>query len=135
MHIFEKNEVNYIMKINNQKIIFLLILVSILLYSCAKLEDNKNRNTSVTSPDSIKNSVTKDIYRYFIGSKDKFKIWIVDGTKIRQLVFNEFIYGGNSERYPFILEDEIWIDNYISSEEYETTIAHEIHECNLMAKY
>lgn len=62
-------------------------------------------------------------------------MWIVDGALIRKNIFNEFVYGGNDQRYPFVPLNEIWIDNSISSEEYETTLAHEINERNLMARF
>jgi hypothetical protein len=84
------------------------------------------------NPEEIKIS---GIYRFYAGEKNGFKIWIVDGALIRRTIFNEFIYGGNEERYPFVPDGEIWIDNSISCEEYETTLAHEINERNLMAKY
>jgi hypothetical protein len=69
-----------------------------------------------------------------MGEKDGFKIWIVDGAVIRKNIFNEFIYGGNDRRYTFVPEGEIWIDNSVSSEEYNTTLAHEINERNLMLR-
>jgi hypothetical protein len=76
-----------------------------------------------------------DIYRYFWGAKDNYQFWIVDGANIRRLIFDEFIYGGNPERYTFVPDGEIWIDNSISSDEFTYTLLHEINECNLMAKY
>lgn len=121
------------------KILFhTLIILSIFIFGC-KTENKTGNNTSTVSENESQNNLNNDtksgIYRYYIGNKDKFKIWVVDGAKVRQQVFNEFIYGGNSERYPFIPEDEIWVDNSISSEEYETTLAHEINERNLMARF
>jgi hypothetical protein len=77
----------------------------------------------------------KSVYRAYFGEKNGYKVWIVDGAKIREEIFNEFIYGGNPQRYPFVPEGEIWIDNSISAEEYSTTLSHEINECNLMAKF
>ena len=81
------------------------------------------------------NATQQSVYRYYWGEKDGFKIWIVDGALIRKDIFNEFIFGGNDERYPFVPLNEIWIDNSISSEEFETTLAHEINERNLMLKF
>lgn len=72
------------------------------------------------------------IYRYHLGLRNEFNIWIVDGQLIRKEIFSDFIYGGNSEVYNFIPEGEIWIDNSITSEELELTIEHEINECKLM---
>lgn len=96
--------------------IFLLIFTS-----CS---ENKNKDDG--------NKSNPGIYRFLVGAKDSFKIWIVDGAEIRKNIFNEFVYGGNDQRYTFIPELEIWIDNSVSSEEYETTLAHEINERNLM---
>jgi hypothetical protein len=102
---------------------FVVLLLSVTSFYCGKNETVNNNILPETG-----------IYRYYIGEKDGFKIWIVDGAAIRKNIFNEFIYGGNDERYPFVPLNEIWIDNSISSEELETTLAHEINERNLMLK-
>jgi hypothetical protein len=82
---------------------------------------------------SAVDSIAPDkIYRYYAGEVNGYKVWIVDGFNIRTNIFGEFIYGGNSARYPFIPVGEIWIDNAISANEYITTLEHEINECNLM---
>lgn len=82
--------------------------------------------------DTGNDTISAGVYRYFAGTKDSFKIWIVDGAQVRKNIFNEFVYGGNDRRYTFVPNLEIWIDNSVSSEEYETTLAHEINERNLM---
>lgn len=99
-------------------------LLLILFISCNKKEIHETKTIQEQS-----------VYRYYWGEKDGFKVWIVDGALIRKNIFNEFIYGGNDERYPFVPLNEIWIDNSISSEEFETTLAHEINERNLMLKF
>lgn len=78
---------------------------------------------------------TKGVYRYFNGIESGKEVWIVDGAVIRQKIYPEFLYGGNGQRYLFEPESEIWIDNTISSEEYRYTLAHELNERDLMAKY
>jgi hypothetical protein len=50
-------------------------------------------------------------------------------------IFSSFLYGGNEQRYPFTPKGEIWIDNAISCEEYYLTLAHELNERHLMAKF
>jgi len=100
------------------------LLLSVLLFSCGKKENTENKSLREQS-----------IYRYYCGEKDGFKVWVVDGTLIRENIFNEFIYGGNDQRYPFVPLNEIWIDNSISAEEFETTLAHEICERNLMMNF
>jgi hypothetical protein len=75
------------------------------------------------------------VYRYYAGKTDNYDIWIVDGNQVRLKIFSSFLYGGNEQRYPFNPKGEIWIDNAISCEEYYLTLAHELNERHLMAKY
>jgi hypothetical protein len=105
-----------------RRYLLLIISLTFLLFSC-----KEKTNSPVSAGDNV--------YRYYCGEKEGFKIWIVDGAMIRKNIFNEFVYGGNDQRYPFVPQNEIWIDNSVSSEEYETTLAHEINERNLMAKF
>ena len=87
----------------------------------------------IASCQSDKN--VEGVYRYFFEKQGKFLVCIVDGSRIRQNIYKEFVYGGNEQRYPFVPKGEIWIDNAISSEEYELTVAHELNERYLMAKF
>jgi hypothetical protein len=75
------------------------------------------------------------VYRYFMGKADNYDVWIVDGNQVRLKIFSSFLYGGNEQRYPFNPKGEIWIDNAISCEEYYLTLAHELNERHLMAKF
>ena len=75
------------------------------------------------------------VYRFFAGKKDGYDIWIVDGYKTRHKIYQEFLYGGNEQRYPFNPKGEIWIDHAVSCEEYKLTLAHELNERHLMAKF
>lgn len=101
----------------------LLPVSAIVFISCHKTSDESSEISD------------KSIYLYFDGEKNGYKIWIVNGEEVRKKYCGEFIYGGNSERYTFIPQNEIWIDNAISAEEMETTVAHEIKEQKLMNKY
>jgi hypothetical protein len=65
-----------------------------------------------------------DVYRCFAGKKDGFNIWIVDGYRVRHKIYQEFLYGGNEQRYPFSPKGEIWIDHAVSCEEYELNERH-----------
>jgi len=83
-----------------------------------------------------KNKVTVDgIYRYYAGKRGGFDVWVVDGYKVRHKIYKEFLYGGNEQRYIFNPKGEVWIDNAISCEEFELTLAHELNERHLMAKF
>jgi hypothetical protein len=75
------------------------------------------------------------VYRYYMGKENNYDIWIVDGNQVRLKIFSSFLYGGNEQRYPFNPKGEIWIDNAISCEEYYLTLAHELNERHLMAKF
>ncbi len=77
----------------------------------------------------------KDVYRCYYGEKEGFAIWIVDGYKVRQNIYKQFLYGGNEQRYLFNPKGEIWIDHAVSCEEFELTLAHELNERALMAKF
>lgn len=81
------------------------------------------------------NGSVQGIYRYYWGEREGYKIWIVDGSRVRLTLYREFLYGGNEQRYLFVPKGEIWIDNAVSSEEFEMTVAHELNERHLMAKF
>lgn len=72
------------------------------------------------------------IYRKKIKEREGVAIWIVDGTRVRQEFYTDFVMGGHDGRYKFIPNKEIWIDNSISLEELEYTVEHELLERNLM---
>jgi hypothetical protein len=75
------------------------------------------------------------IYRFYWGEKEGYKIWFIDGNRVRLKLYREFLYGGNDQRYLFNPKGEIWIDNAVSCEEFEMTLAHELNERHLMAKF
>jgi len=99
------------------KKLFFFLAVNLVLLSC-------NSNKKVDG-----------VYRYYIGKVQNYDIWIVDGNQVRLKIFSSFLYGGNEQRYPFNPKGEIWIDNAISCEEYYLTLAHELNERHLMAKF
>lgn len=83
----------------------------------------------------MNNKKVGGIYRYFWGKKDNYSIWIVDGDLVREKIYKEWLFGGNEQRYVFNPKGEIWIDSDISSEEFDLTVAHELNERHLMAKF
>jgi hypothetical protein len=89
----------------------------------------------LTSLSCSRSNKVGGVYKYFIGKQDNCNIWIVDGNQVRLKIFSSFLYGGNEQRYPFNPKGEIWIDNAISCEEYYLTLAHELNERHLMAKF
>jgi len=99
------------------KNVLILLVLGLLIASCSN------------------NKKIGDVYRYSMGKKDNLDIWIIDGNQVRLKIFSSFLYGGNEQRYPFNPKGEIWIDNAISCEEYYLTLAHELNERHLMAKF
>ncbi|MFH1308204.1 MAG: C39 family peptidase [archaeon] len=67
------------------------------------------------------------------GKRNGFKIYFVNGYKIRQFIDFDFTQGGHGLRYLYIPLDEIWIDNSNKLEKNEI-IKHEIVEFKLMRK-
>ena len=82
-------------------------------------------------PDKIR---LKNIYRMPFGERNGIKIWIVDGFAVRRDIYPDFGLSGNDMAYHFIPPDEIWIDNDVSCEETEYSIAAELKERELMTK-
>jgi hypothetical protein len=60
-------------------------------------------------------------------------VWKVNGKFIRDWIFIDFTEGGNSEAYPWMPPNEIWIDDsmYVP-DEHEPTLLHELLEYNRM---
>ena len=99
------------------KNVLLSLFISLILISCSSNKD------------------VDGVFRYYMGKEQSYNIWIVDGNQVRLKIFSSFLYGGNEQRYPFNPKGEIWIDNAISCEEYYLTLAHELNERHLMAKF
>ena len=99
------------------KKVLLILSINLIIIGC----DNNNK--------------VDGVYRYYMGKDQNYNIWIVDGNQVRLKIFSSFLYGGNEQRYPFNPKGEIWIDNGISCEEYYLTLAHELNERHLMAKF
>ena len=87
-------------------VISIFVFCSILFLSCQK-EKIEIQPKSVSTDTS---KMVSGLYRFNVGKRDIFNIWIVDGASVRREIFPEFLFGGNSERYTFIPEDEIWVD-------------------------
>jgi len=109
---------------------FILVFFIVLFFSVSSILFGTEKSDSTINK---KSRYVNFIYRIPVSEQNGKKIWIVDGLVVRREIYPEFLYGGNSERYPFIPKNEIWIDHAISAEEYTYTVAHELHERDLMA--
>jgi hypothetical protein len=113
-------------------ILAFLVLNIIFFESCSKQDKTNLTESNILTQWSIP---AANLYKYYYGQREGFNVWIVDGEFVRRYYFDEFVYGGNGERYTFIPPDEIWIDNAINSAEFEYTLRHEINEFLLMKSF
>jgi hypothetical protein len=67
-----------------------------------------------------------------IGNVGGLAIWFVNGHYIRDNIYIDFTEGGNHERYDWIPDGEIWIDEEVKPEEVTATIFHEFTEQKVM---
>jgi hypothetical protein len=66
-------------------------------------------------------------------TKDKIKIYSVDGTFVRDNFDIDLTMGGHAYIYPnYIPEDEVWIDKDMNDKDKYATIVHELTERNDM---
>ena len=61
----------------------------------------------------------------------QYKIFMVDGDAVRKLSI-DFTQGGHSLVFPFIPDDEIWIEDMKNPKEHAFIIAHEVLERHVM---
>jgi hypothetical protein len=63
------------------------------------------------------------------------KIYKVNGQDVRDTYYVPFTEGGNGQRYTFIPENEIWLDNDLVEDEIKYVTLHEYIEQNIMKKF
>lgn len=59
-------------------------------------------------------------------------IVVVDGTIVRQYIDPSFVFGGHHYVYPYVPENEIWLDDRMDPQEIPFVLLHEEIERNLM---
>jgi uncharacterized protein YoaH (UPF0181 family) len=69
-----------------------------------------------------------------IDTRGDFQVWIVDGAYIRGHTDEEFTNFGQHYRYPYIPDNEFWIDQEAEHDEHQFFIDHLLVEHELMAK-
>jgi hypothetical protein len=67
-------------------------------------------------------------------ARGDYHVWIVDGAYIRGHIDEEFTNFGQHYRYPYIPENEFWIDQEAAHDERAFFIEHLLVEHDLMAK-
>ncbi|MCX6238227.1 MAG: hypothetical protein NTY07_11845 [Bacteroidia bacterium] len=74
----------------------------------------------------------KPPYKTLIDERGHFKIWLVDGSYIRGHIDEEFTNFGQHFRYPYIPENEFWLDQEAEHDERKFFIDHLLVEHRLM---
>lgn len=81
--------------------------------------------------------VPKEVYvRLYATLPDKndttVQVWIVDGNVVRSLYKTDYTEGGHGFVYPWVPNDEIWIEHSLDQRELPFIVAHEYIERRLM---
>jgi hypothetical protein len=84
---------------------------------------------------SITNSLLDEILVKYVGNVFCFRVYIVDGYVIRNNVDIDFTTGGNSGRFPYVPNDEIWLEYHHNINDWSAILLHETVECYLMIKH
>ncbi len=104
----------------------------------AELIERRERSKSIMLKKIIKKKmhrkeIIRKIHKTLLKKYSKIlNVWIVNGDLVRDLFFINFTEGGHDKVYPFIPENEIWIDDEVIPKERKFILLHEIHERNLM---
>ena len=80
----------------------------------------------------VEKSLNDTIRTKRIGAVCGLAVWFVNGHYIRDNIYIDFTEGGNHERYEWIPDGEIWIDEEVKPEEVTATIFHEFAEQKVM---
>lgn len=76
----------------------------------------------------------KSPYIKQVEERGDIKVWVVDGTYIRGKIDEEFTNYGQYYRFPYIPENELWLDREAISDESRFFIDHLLVEHRLMKK-
>ena len=69
-----------------------------------------------------------------VGERGDLSVWIVDGAYIRGKIDEEFTNFGQHYRFPYIPEDELWIDREVEDDERKFFTDHLLVEHRLMSE-
>ena len=72
------------------------------------------------------------LQKQLIGTLGDVQVYTVNGDYVKLNWFKDFTEGGNSMAYDWIPENEIWLDQNITSAEYKYILLHEYVEWWLM---
>lgn len=89
---------------------------------------------AVAKSEEIDTSKAKDCPKELIGELLGNKVYLVDGSFIRDNVDIEYTEGGNHGRYSWVPENEIWLENSHNSMDVSACALHELLESKLMSR-
>jgi hypothetical protein len=104
-------------------------------YERAILNEKSMRQSKLLSrhsPESTNKPAPESVYIKRYCQLGDISVWIVDGSKIRDLFKTDFVDGGHGYVYPWIPNDEVWIESGLDDREIKYTLYHEVSERNLM---
>jgi hypothetical protein len=78
------------------------------------------------------NSKEKEIKKSGYSEINGVAIYIVDGELVRDFFYEDFAEGGHDLVYPWIPDNEVWIDDDVSDDEQPPVAFHEMYERGLM---
>lgn len=94
-----------------------------------KVLRERRRNTSGGCPWSTNERPSQDsIYVEKMRDVDGVEAWLVDGDVLRDCFKTDFVEGGHGYVYPWIPNDEIWIEDEVDPPEREAILLHEYVE-------
>lgn len=73
-----------------------------------------------------------DLYTTLPDKESTVDVWIVDGNVVRSLYKTDYTEGGHGFVYPWVPNDEIWIEAILDRRELPFIVAHEYIERRLM---
>lgn len=66
--------------------------------------------------------------------RGEYRICLVNGVAIRDNLAQDFTMGGHTLVYPFIPDNDIWIEEGLGKRDREATVVHEVNELSFMRK-
>ncbi len=104
-------------------------------YERALLDEKSMRQSKLLSqhsPELTNRPAPESVYVEQCCRLGDISAWIVDGSKVRDIFKTDFVDGGHGYVYPWIPNNEVWIESGLDDQEIKYTLYHEISERNLM---
>ena len=73
-----------------------------------------------------------ELNKQFLGTFDKFDVFLVSGEFIRNNLEIDFTMGSHHHVSDYIPNGEVWLDDKLSENDLKALIHHEVHELKLM---